>query len=527
MGEALAPLLSVRGLSKSFGGVKALASVDFDVLPGEVHGLLGENGSGKSTVMKILAGFHDPDAGRLEIRGRDVPLPLTPGQFQSLRIAFVHQDLALIPAMSVYENLMLGDLAWRSGLRRVKWRDERRAAEAVLSRYGVYVDVTASIQHLRPVEQALVAIVRALDPISTHPDEHGKAYGVLCLDEPTAFLPRHEVDQLFDLVQRIAKMGAGVIFVSHDLDEVRRITDRVTILRNGANVGTFVTRETSLAKLTQLIVGRDIEAMPTTKSPSRSGPSVISVRGLRTESLEDVSFDISAGEVLGVTGLVGSGFEDVPYALMGACAVHDGVAVLFGKTMALHRLSPAEAISKGIALVPGDRQREGSIATLPMSANMMQLVIGRYFRRGILNSNRMRQDTRTLMDTYDIRPRDPDMAYGSFSGGNQQKGLLAKWLQSRPRLLLLDEPTHGVDVGARRSILGLVREAAASGTPVVYATSDYEPLAMVADRVLIFAYGQVKSELVGTQITKESITSQCLLGSGPATPSLPHKEALA
>jgi ribose transport system ATP-binding protein len=399
MVEAVSTLLSIRGLNKSFGGVHALSGVDLDVLPGEIHGLLGENGSGKSTLMKVLAGYHDPEAGRLVVRGSEVPLPLSPGQFQSLRIAFVHQDLGLIPTMTVYENLMLGDLASRSGMRRISWRDERRLAEAILARYDIDLDVTAPIHRLRPVQQALVAIVRAIDPISSGLVEGGHGDAVLCLDEPTAFLPRHEVDQLFDLVRRIAKTGAGVIFVSHDLDEVRRITDRVTILRNGVNVGTYDTCNTSVHDLTQLIVGHELAAMSNGSTHERATQAVVSVQDLCSDSLDHVSFEVRAGEVLGVTGLVGSGFDDVVYSLMGASHVSSGKAILFGSPIDLKRLRPGDAIVKGIALVPGDRQREGSIASLPMWNNMMQLSIGRYFRRGFLNNRRMRRMDRSLAET--------------------------------------------------------------------------------------------------------------------------------
>lgn len=514
------PLLGIRGLCKSFGGTNALSNVDLDIFSGEVHGLLGENGSGKSTLIKVLAGFHAPDSGRLEIRGHEVRLPLAPGQFRSLGIEFVHQDLALIPTLSVLENLLLGSFASRPGMRPIRWRTERREAEAMLARYGVHLDVTARIQELGPVQRALVAVIRAVEAMSAGLSEGGHTQGVLCLDEPTAFLPRDEVDQLFDLVRRIARTGASVIFVSHDLDEVRRITDRVTVLRNGVNVGTVDTQATSIQELARLIVGRDLEAMAASVPQSKSGSVVVSVHELCSDTLDHTSIELRSGEVLGVTGLVGSGFEELPYALFGATRVRSGQAVIFGDPVDMAGMIPSRAMRSGLTLVPGDRQRDGSIATLSLSENMMQLAIGRYFRRGVLNRFRLRRDAGTLMDTYDIRPRQPDLAYGSYSGGNQQKALMAKWLECKPRILLLHEPTQGVDVGARLMILQLVRDAATTGATVVCASSDYEQLALICNRVLIFAHGRVILELTAGEITKEYIAEQCLLSTA-ATPKPP------
>ncbi|MDT7787183.1 MAG: ribose transport system ATP-binding protein, partial [Pseudonocardiales bacterium] len=511
------PVLSIRGLCKSFGGSQALSDVDLDIMPGEVHGLLGENGSGKSTLIKVLAGFHTPDAGHLQVRGQEVHLPLAPGQFRSLGMEFVHQDLGLIPTLSVLENLRLGALSTRRGLRPIDWRSERRAATEVLARYGVHLDVARKIQELRPVEQALVAIVRGVEDMAGNLSGTGQSQGVLCLDEPTAFLPRDQVDQLFNLVHRIVETGASVIFVSHDLNEVRRITDRVTVLRNGLNVGTVQTQSTSIEELARLIIGRDLEAMATVGTRQGAGPMVLSARGLTSTALKEANFELRGGEVLGVTGLVGSGFEELPYVLFGASNVQRGEVELFGEPIDIGSMTPARAIDHGLALIPGDRQRDGSIATLSLSENMMQLSLGTYVRHGLLDRSGLRRDAAGLMDTYDIRPRQPDLGYGSFSGGNQQKALMAKWLERSPRVLLLHEPTQGVDVGARLMILELVRDAAANGAAVICASNDYEQLAMICDRVVILAQGRVTLELVGDEITKENITEQCLLSVASAS----------
>jgi ribose transport system ATP-binding protein len=506
------PVLSIKELSKSFGGARALDDVALDVLPGEVHGLLGENGSGKSTLIKILAGFHAPDSGSLRVRGADVRFPLPPGQFRKLGMEFVHQDLGLIPALSVVENVRLGDLSARRGLRPVRWRAERVAAQATFARYGVDVDVACKVDELRPVEQALVAIIRGVEDMTKSLRAAGHAQGVLFLDEPTAFLPRDQVDQLFDIVGRIVGAGASVVFVSHDLDEVRRITDRVTVLRNGRNVGTVVTVDTDVDELVRLIVGRDLADIAAAPSAhGEQGSVVVAVANLETAGLKQTRFEVRSGEVLGVTGLIGSGFEEVPYVLFGAATVNAGQVDLYGEPLNLSTLSPQVAIARGMALIPGNRQRDGSIASLSLSENMMALTLNQHMKRGVLNRGRLRRDAEALMGQYDIRPREPELSYGSFSGGNQQKALMAKWLQCKPRVLLLHEPTQGTDVGARLTILNLVRGAAADGAAVICASSDYEQLAMVCDRVLVFGQGRIVRQLVGSELTKESITEACLL----------------
>jgi len=429
---------------------------------------------------------------------------------------FVHQDLGLIPTVSVLENLRMGALTSRRGPRPVRWRAERRSAQQTLARYGVDLDVTMKVQHLRPVEQALVAIVRGVEDMQSALADAGHSQGLLVLDEPTAFLPRDHVDQLFQLVRRIVKTGASVIFVSHDLDEARRITDRVTVLRNGRNVGTVQTAATSTDDLVQLIIGRAL-AEPTAPGPVAGDRQVaLAARDLAGDTLKEIFLELRRGEVLGVTGLVGSGFEEVPYALFGAAPGRRGALTLFGEEMALARTSPRWSIQRGIALIPGDRQHDASIGSLSLAENMMSLMLDGYFEHGVLNRSRLRRDAASLMDRYDIRPRNPDLPYASFSGGNQQKALMAKWLQCKPRVLLLHEPTQGVDVGARLTIFNLVRDAAAEGAAVICASCDYEQLAMICDRVLVFGQGRVARELTGPEVTKDYITEQCLLSVGVA-----------
>ena len=503
--DAQAPRIEIRGLSKSFGGTQALRDVDLTVLPGEVHGLLGENGSGKSTLIKILAGFHQPDAGELHIDGAPVRLPLAPGQFRGLGMSFVHQDLGLVESLTVLENLRVAELAAPPSRLRISWRRERARAREAFERYGLRLDPAATVAQLKPVERALLAIARALEEIRAV----GRGHGVLVLDEPTVFLPREGVERLFALVRAAAGEGASILFVSHDLDEVREITDRVTVLRDGALVATVVTADTSDDAFVEMIIGRELGALAEPVHADFSGREVaVSVKGLSGATVADVSFDVHVGEIVGLAGLIGSGFEEIPYLLYGARQASAGRMELHGDEIDLTNVTPTQANAARIALIPADRKNDGSVATLPVGENVALSVLDRYHNGVVLNRRRMAREMRELLDEFDVRPSDPSLAYGALSGGNQQKALLAKWFQTSPLLLLLDEPTQGVDVGARQQIFELLRAAGERGTEIVCASSDYEQLALLCDRVIVFGRGQVWRELRGADVTKDRIIEQ-------------------
>jgi ribose transport system ATP-binding protein len=506
VGEGAHPRLTLRNLSKSFGGTHALRGVDLTILPGEVHGLLGENGSGKSTVIKVLAGFHEPDEGSLLIDGEEVRLPLAPGQFRTLGMSFVHQDLGLVESLSVLENLRVAEIAASRSRWRISWRGERRRARETFERYGLILDPSATVADLKPVERALLAIVRALEEIRAV----GRGHGLLILDEPTVFLPKEGVERLFALVRDAAASGASILFVSHDLDEVLEITDRVTVLRDGSLVGTVVTRETTEMSFVEMIIGRQLAALGEVGHADLTERRVgASVEGLTGKNVSDVSFEMHEGEIVGLTGLLGSGFEEVPYLLYGARPAASGRLVLRGDALDLTRVTPAKAMDAGLALIPADRKTDGSVGSLPIVENVALSVLDRYFNGVALERRRMRRETGALMREFDVRPNDPSLPYGAFSGGNQQKALLAKWFQTEPRLLLLDEPTQGVDVGARQQIYGLIRAGVEErGMQVLCASSDYEQLALLCDRVIVFGRGRIWRQLVGDDVTKERIIEQ-------------------
>ncbi len=508
------PLLQVRGLTKAFGGALALDGVDLTVLPGEVHGLLGENGSGKSTLIKILAAYHAPDGGELTVNGRAVNLPLSPGEPQDLGLEFVHQDLGLVPSLTVAENLFMAEIVKPSSRFFVSWSRRSTQAREVFARYGVAIDPDATIEGIRPVERALVAIVRALEGLRR---DTGDEPTLLVLDEPTVFLPQNEVALLFDLVRQIAARGSSVLFVSHDLAEVRQITDRVTVLRDGRLAGTVVTARTAPRDLVNLILGQELQEMEAiTQLETERQPVVLEVRHLTTRWLHDVSFDLHAGEVLGLTGLVGSGYEDSVYAIFGAIPAESGSLVVDGEERAVATMTPQAAMSHRMALVPGDRQSTGSIPTLAASDNINLLVLDDYYRGGRLRQRDLDANAKELMDEFDVRPARPEMDYGSFSGGNQQKAMMAKWKQIDPRVMLLHEPTQGVDVGARQQIWSMIRAATATSSTIC-ASSDYEQLAAICDRVGVVARGRLVGFLTGADVTKERIADYCLSSSADSS----------
>ena len=505
------PLLKITHLTKVFGGQRALDDVSLTVMPGEVHGLLGENGSGKSTLIKVLSGFYEPEEGELEVNGKSVPLPLLPGQYRDLGFEFVHQDLGLLPSLTVTENLFMGRIA-SSHAPFISWRGARREAARVFEAYDVNLDPAAPVDEIRPVQRAVLAIIRAVEGLKSARAAAGSEAepNLLVLDEPTVFLPRQEVGVLFGLIHNIVETGSSVLFVSHDLDEVRQITDSTTVLRDGRNVGTLTTATSTKRELVRLIVGRDLDEVDAESVPVElSHDTVLGVRDLSTSMVRDVSFDLRKGETLGLAGLVGSGFEDSVYALFGADRSATGTFILDGMPVSFAGHRERGAVRMGMALVPADRKNFGSIADLSVSDNINVTVLDRFFSRGFLRQGKLRDNARALLKEFDVRPPLAGMNYGLFSGGNQQKAMMAKWLQLPPSILLLHEPTQGVDIGARAQIYQVIRANAGTMSTIV-ASSDYEELATLCDRVGIFVKGQLLGFLVGDEITHSKIAEMCM-----------------
>jgi ribose transport system ATP-binding protein len=501
------PVLRIENLSKSFGGARALDNVSLEVRHGEVHGLLGQNGSGKSTLIKILSGFHDADgAARIWIDGREIALPIAPDALNAHGVSFVHQHLGLVPSLTVLENLLLFDFALQDRWL-IDWRGQAQRARELFERYALRLDPLSPLSRLAPVERAQLAIVRAFDHLRSA--RGAAARGLLVLDEPTPFLPAHDVKALFRLIREIVADGASVIFVSHDIDEVLEITDHATVLRDGRVAGTFETATMSKPDIIHLIVGQhvDLESM---RPPAKTlAAPTIRIDGLSGGSIEGFSLALARGEVVGLTGLIGSGYDEVVYIAYGATPASTGALEIDGERRNLAAFTPHRAIESGCVLIPGDRLAAGAVATLSLADNVSLPVLGRVSRAFALSASALSRNAAALAEEFDVRPRDPERLFGALSGGNQQKVLLAKWFQTAPRLILLDEPTQGVDVGARTQVFAAIAAAAKNGAAVLCASSDYEQLTAICDRVLVFDRGAVVEELVGDAISKSAIAQAC------------------
>jgi ribose transport system ATP-binding protein len=489
-------LLRITGLTKRFDATLALGGVDLDVRRGEVHALVGHNGSGKSTLIKILAGYHRPEPGSAITLG-GVPLAFgSAAASLAAGLRFVHQDLGLVHSLSTPENLALG-VGFETGRGgRIHWSAERRSARRRMQELGYDIDPQRPVGELAAAERTGIAIARALrDPEQSR---------ILVVDEPTAMLPRHEVAVLFDAIRRVRERGVGVIYVSHPLDEVFAIASRVTVLRDGQRVGTFAVDELDGRRLVELTTG-GASVMGQKDAPTGENENqLLAVDGLKGSVLNDVSLRAHGGEVLGVAGLTGSGREELLPLLFGARERTGGDIRVAGTELPSGR--PSAAIATGMALVPADRQTAGSVTSLSARENLVLTDLGRHTTRlGALRRTAERAETRRWITALDIRPREPDAPFPSLSGGNQQKIVMAKWLRVQPRVLLLDEPTQGVDVHAKAIIHHLARETASRGAAVVIASSDDEELCEHCDRVLVIRDGRIAGELKGNDINAHEL----------------------
>ncbi len=501
--------LYLRGVSKTFGSNKALDNVDLILSPGEIMGLLGKNGCGKSTLIKILSGYHQPDkGGELYVNGREVKLPLAPGEFKKYGMSFVHQDLGLVDSLTVAENWILEEISTTNKLR-IDWKSTYRDIKQTFVQYGFDIDPKGLVSSLGPVQKAMLAIIRAV--VNLH-DTAAEGRGLLVLDEPTVFLPKTEVDTLFNLVRSVAHRGVSVLFVSHDLDEVMSLTDSFTILRDGRNVGSGTTSMTDKNSVIEMILGETLNEYHVNvkeENSFRHQEPIMQAKHISGSIVKSMDFKVYPGEVLGITGLVGSGFEEVPYLLFGDVKSGQGTVKFLGRDYDLSKLTPGQAVEAKMALIPADRKNLGGVQTLKVYENMMMQSMHRY-RPKRLDNRRMRKDAGTLVEEYKVHPKDISLDFSMLSGGNQQKVLLAKWIQEDPKLLILHEPTQGIDVGARQSIYNLIDESVKEkGMTVICSSSDYEQLEQICDRVIILVNGKIIEELVGDEITKARITEYC------------------
>jgi len=500
-GDAGPLVLDVRDLSKTYPGQVALNHARLRVRPGEVHALVGQNGSGKSTLIKLLGGYVKADHGSdVRLLGRSVDLwSMSHDDRRMIRI--VHQDLGLVPTLSTVENLGLGRGFARGFAGRLLWRREVRRAQELLLRFGLAPDVRRPVGQLSAAERAAVAIVRALQ------DWDADTPGLLILDEPTASLNRGEVDALFREVRRVAELGVGVLFVSHALDEVLELADRITVLRDGNVVASGVeSNSLDAASLVELIVGRTATDLYPSTRPE-VGRELLEAEMIFGITLRGLTFKLYTGEILGFAGLVGSGREEVVGSLFGATPRFAG-KVLLNKTKIF--ATPRDSIRAGLAYVPADRKSVGLDPQERLVEHVPLPRLGPAQGRLRLRHRRLRRDVAQWVERLDVQPPILGRRMEKFSGGNQQKAVLARWLRTEPKVLLLDEPTQGVDVGAKASIYARITEAASQGLGVVIASSDAEELVHLCHRVLIMRSGAVAAELVGSSLTEERLIAETL-----------------
>ena len=474
-----APLLRLAGVRKEFPGVLAVREAGLDVRAGEVHALVGENGAGKSTLIRIVTGAHEADGGTVELEGAPVRWS-SPLAAAHAGIAAIYQELDLIPALSVRANLFLAREQARLGF--IAAAEERRRAREALSRLGVDLDLGVRVGTLEVAQQQLVAIARAL----MAPPR------LLVMDEPTAALASGEVERLFRVIRELRGHGIGVLLVSHRLDEVMAIADRVTVMRDGATLGTWPARDLTRERLVELMVGRSLD-QEFPKVRAARGPEVLSVRNLSGGRVSDVSFSVHAGEVLGIAGLVGAGRTDLARLIFGADPPQRGQILLDGRPVVIR--TPRDAIRQGICLLTEDRKAEGLVLGLSARDNFALPNLDRWSAWGWIRRRKELSAFERFVASLRIRLAGPSQPARDLSGGNQQKLLLARWLERDSRALIFDEPTRGIDVGAKHEIYLLINELTARGKAVVMISSELPEVLGMSDRILVMHRGRVAGEI--------------------------------
>jgi monosaccharide-transporting ATPase len=503
-GTTASPVVRMQGVTIEFPGVKALDAVDFRLLPGEIHALMGENGAGKSTLIKVLTGVYDPDAGSITVDGAEQRFA-GPRQAQDAGISTVYQEVNLCPNLTVAENILLGREPRRLG--RIDYRAMKRRAAELLGQLDLTVDPGSTLGAHPIAIQQLVAIARAT-AVSAR---------VLILDEPTSSLDADEVAELFRVMRRLRDGGTAILFVSHFLDQVYAVSDRMTVLRNGRLVGEYPTAELDRVQLVAAMLGHELDLLEeigdaaASTTPS-TGQPVLSARGLgRKPKLQPVDLDVHRGEVVGLAGLLGSGRTELARLLFGADRASSGKVSVNGSTDAMR--SPRAAIAKGLAFSSEDRKGEGIIGDLSVRDN---LVLALQARRGFARplSKKVKDDlVDRYMEALDIRPRHPGLPVKNLSGGNQQKVLLARWLITEPQLFILDEPTRGIDVGAKAQIQKLVTDLAKDGMGVVFISAELDEVARISDRIAVLRDGKCVAQ-VGSDRSVRELTALIAAGGG-------------
>jgi ribose transport system ATP-binding protein len=487
------PVIRLTSIEKAYPGVKSLDRVDFDVMPGEIHALLGENGAGKSTLTSVIGGAVTPNAGTIEYLGRPV-VWRSPKEAQAAGVHVIHQELALFPELTVAENILLTEQP-RGLFGLISPRARLRVAEEALKRLGVSIDASARVDDLTLADQQMVEIAKALV---------GKPQ-LLVFDEPTAVIAGREVDLLFENMRKMRRLGIGIVYISHRLDEIFEIADRVTILKDGKLVATRPIGALTRESLITMMVGRRLEQIyPERPSARAEGRVVISVdRLMLGHRVKDVSLEVRAGEVVAIAGMVGSGRTEVAEAVFGERPIEGGAILIDGEPMS--RCSPRESIKRGIGFLTEDRKDKGLFLGLSIASNIVAPALGEVTSNGVLDTAKELGIARTQIGSFSIAAPSPLTRVGALSGGNQQKVLISRWARIADRALILDEPTRGVDVGAKVEIYRMIRALADRGIAVLMISSELAEVVGLADRVVVMAQGRVCGELSGAEVSEESV----------------------
>jgi rhamnose transport system ATP-binding protein len=492
-------ILECRKISKYFPGIKALDQVDFQVRPAEVHALIGENGAGKSTLVKIVTGIYPPSAGTILVRGRPAEFH-SPLDSQAAGIAAIHQEAAMFPELSVTENIYMGHPLLRGGSRLLDWKEMRLRTRALLERLELAIHPDTRVKDLSVAQRHMVEIVKALSLDAQ----------VVIMDEPTSALSLREVRDLYKIIRGLKAEGRAVVFISHKFEDIYEIADTFTVLRDGRYAGEGRVGETKMETIVQMMVGRSLQAMYP-KLPVPIGDAVLSVERLsRAGAFRDVSFDLHRGEILGFFGLIGAGRSEVMQAVFGIAPADGGRIRIRGREARITR--PADAMGHGIAYVPEDRQLQGAILAMNIRENATLPIVDRLSRSSFLDLARERQVTEEYGRRLEIKATSWEQAVGSLSGGNQQKVVLAKWLATRPEILIMDEPTKGIDVGTKARVHQFISRLAADGLAIILVSSELPEILGMSDRIVVMHEGRVTASM-GRQDAGEEKLIRAAMGS--------------
>jgi len=490
--EAAEPILKLTGMYKSFEGVKAVSGGELELQKGEIHALIGENGAGKSTLVKIMTGIYQPDAGEIRFNGQVVHIS-NPLMAQRVGITAIHQEASLFPDLTVAENIFIGNQPLNARLKVIDWRTMNERAVQPLEELGVKLDPRSKVRGLTIAQMQMIEIAKAL-MLNTQ---------VLIMDEPTSSLTMHEVEDLFRIVRKLKEAGKTILFISHRMDEIFEISDRVTVMRDGHYIDTRVTRDVSRDELIRLMVGRSLDNL-FPKVQVEIGEVVLKVEGLTKKGVfENISFELHRGEILGFSGLVGARRTDIALALVGIAPADGGNVYINGKPV---QISDAkQAMELGLAYVPENRQLQGLVLPMPITGNITLPILDQFANMGWLNREKEAQKAAEMAKQMEVKSAGLQQRAGELSGGNQQKVVLAKWLATEPRILILDEPTRGIDVGTKAAVHALMSKLAAQGMAIIMISSELPEILGMSDRVFVMCEGRNTGLFTRNEATQEKI----------------------